>query len=335
MPLLAKWHPWNPGYALPANVLDEPPDQNGAMVTAQAARGTISAFKPFGARHPWSTGYAIPGYINAERPGGPVTVTPQAPRGTIAVKQPGVFMKQRPTQYRGLGSFDGGSQGSLTSFGEGSLGATDAPSDVFGTKKDPILQYGAEAARIIVTEVRKLPAAKRKAGMKEVLDAVDPALWIKVEKTAEKYANLAPQKALEKALTVELSNSMAEDLVALGRQGQPASLDGWFTDARKFMGRQTTKVGSFGSSVLGKLGSVACKLTNSGILGATAGAAGMASGGPTGAQAGMVGAQIAGTLCAPSPGSAPVSQQQSGMPSWVVPAAIGGGVLILVLALRK
>lgn len=334
--LLAKWHPWNPGYALPSNVLDEAPDQNGAVVTTQAARGTIAAFKPFPSRHPWSTGYAIPGYINAERPGGPVTVTPQAPRGTIAVKQPGVFM-QRATQARGLGSFDGGTHGSLTSFGEGSLGATETTSDVFGTKKDPILQYGAEAAKIIVTEVRKQPVAKRKEVMKEILDAIDTALWIRVEKTAEKYANLTPQKALEKALQVELANSMVDDLIKLGRQKNPqTSLDGWFTDLRKGLGSATKSVGSAAGSALGKLGGVACKLTNSGVLGAVAGPAGMASGGPAGAQAASAGANIAGALCAPSPGAAPVQQQQqSGMPSWVVPAAIGGGVLILVLALRK
>jgi hypothetical protein len=263
-----------------------------------------------------------------------VTVTPQAPRGTIAVKQPGVFLKNRPTQYRGLGSFDGGSNGSLTTFDAGSLGSTETPSDVLGTKKDPILQYGAEAAKIIITEVRKLPASKRKAGMKEALDAVDTALWIKVEKTAERFPKLAPQKALEKALTIELANSMVDDLVSLGRgQGGQSSLDGWFTDARKFLGRQTSTVGSFGSSVLGKLGGVACKLTNSGVLGAVAGPAAMASGAPP--QAGQLGAQIAGTFCTPSAGPAQPVVQQSGTPSWVLPAAIGGGVLLLVLALRK
>lgn len=104
--MLKRSNPYNAGYALPKNVLDES-TSGGSLVTRQAKSGTISG-GCFGGQ-----GYAVPNYILKEgwRKANPAR---GLPRGTIANKV--------PNQFIGLGdsSLDGSSldQSSLGFFGE-------------------------------------------------------------------------------------------------------------------------------------------------------------------------------------------------------------------------
>jgi hypothetical protein len=87
---------------------------------------------------------------------------------------------------------------------------------------------------------------------------------------------------------------------------------------------------------LKKLGELACGVASS-SLGPAAGAAGAAAmGAPP--QVGAMGVQVASGLCTKEEAAAAAAQQQAAagkLPGWVLPAAIGGGALVLVLALRK
>lgn len=89
--ILKRSSPWSGRYALPRNVLDES-TSDGAIVTRQVRRGTVSFVRPGNA------GYAVPKYIMTEPPWRGVRVTHQRPRGTID--------QYAPNQFIGLGSLD-------------------------------------------------------------------------------------------------------------------------------------------------------------------------------------------------------------------------------------
>jgi hypothetical protein len=196
-------HPWNPGFALPQNVLDEPFGQ-GVLMTAQAPRGTISTLQPS-----WfQNGNAL-----------------QA-----------AAIVQRESAMGGLGSLggDGGYHGSLghTSLSKTSLsgpsvatpasGASKSPV-VVGGGNDPIANFGRQGARAVLSYIRSVPVADRSAAMKAFLDQLDPSLWKSV---ADKATQLQTSKgftapvALEKALQIMLADRLLNQFAKIGKTGQ-------------------------------------------------------------------------------------------------------------------
>jgi hypothetical protein len=74
-------NPYNAGFALPSNVMAEPPGR-GTLVSDMLPRGTISTI------HGWTGGYEVPEYIRQETPGRGARTTAWLPRGTIPLKVP-------------------------------------------------------------------------------------------------------------------------------------------------------------------------------------------------------------------------------------------------------
>ena len=85
--------------------------------------------------------------------------------------------------------------------------------------RDPFLDYGVKASRLVLSRVAALPPAERKRGLRAVLDRIDPALWTEVEKKGAAYAAAghSPRAALERALAAGLANGLTTEVVRLGQ----------------------------------------------------------------------------------------------------------------------
>jgi hypothetical protein len=83
-----------------------------------------------------------------------------------------------------------------------------------------------------------------------------------------------------------------------------------------------------------KLGGVACDVATHPATPLAAGTAGAVAGGPAGASTAVTGAGIAASVCASGSSAGTPLAPARGMPSWALPAIIGGGVLTLVLVLK-
>jgi len=329
--------PWAPGYALPAYERAESALTRGdARTTPWLPRGTISKVPP-GYNH---GGYAVPGYVLKEPVGSQAHTTPWLPRGTIS-------------NTKGLGIKTGlpwkGSIDTLYSNGLGSLGATPSKS---GTSTvggaDPIVEYGKKAASLVTQDFKSLPPGQRDEAMRKLLDQVDPKLYGAYKAEAAKLVGLGvpPADAQQKGLAIAFSDGIAQEFIRLGKKkkavrpgvgkGQVplAALTGFDAQVNNYVG-----LGSVTSTVkdtLSKLGGLACDVATNPVTPIAAGSAGAFYGGPSGASLGVAGAGIAATACSSGgTGGAFPQQQPQGMPSWALPALIGGGALALVLVLRK
>lgn len=329
--------PWNPGYDVPKYVLAEPVAR-GTFTTKQLPRKTISSVPA--PVSPWKSGYAVPAYVQKETLGQGVFTTKWLPRRTIGPVTPNFLTKR-------LHALDGDS-----------LGAAEWSAN----SKDPIAEFGQKVASFLMTKVRGLPVKDRKAALRVVFDEIDPSLWETVAtKAGALEKSYSPKEALKRAIAASFANGLAEDLARIG-QGKapkgyvklasgPQALSGlwdwvkkgarasvlpftWSFEAAAAVGNKIdwSKVGSFGSSVLSAIGGLACKALNNPAAGLAAGGASAAMG--AGPQAGMIGAQAAQSACSSSaaPASAPVPQPTT--PSWLLPAAIGGGALLIYLAVK-
>ena len=177
-------HPWDPGFALPQNVMDEPPEF-GVIITHQMPRGTYFRGK---APPPWQPGYALPGYVKREPVGAPAQVTLMQPRGTI---------------YNNIPEY---------------LGADTVTAHPPGGPNDPFVLFGRSAAVRVLGEARKLAPAQRKIYLKQVFDALDPGLWSTVAEKARQYQRLGQPaaKALESATAAAMANGLLRQVVNLG-----------------------------------------------------------------------------------------------------------------------
>jgi len=288
-------HPWNPGYSLPRNVLDEPYGQ-GVIVTKQAKRGTISGLQP---------AYLVDG------PGAVGSLAGNTLAGSV---------------------LSGGPRGSLSGT---NFDTKDTPVQIGGAS-DPIANFGRDAAKLILSEMRKVPPAERVSTMRRLLDDIDGKLFDQVAATTKvrQDAGETPAVALERALAASLAASYVEQLKKLGETRQPptSGLLGLALGSVSPDG-----LGSFWGGVKGagkKIGnglkSLACKAANN----PGAGIAATAAGGP----AGGTGVQLAAQLCGggqTTDTAAPLPAPPSSSSFPIMPVLIGGGVLLAVLALRK
>jgi hypothetical protein len=317
-----KPHPWDGGYAIPDSVMAEPPGR-GTFTGRGIPRRTIDA--PAIPR-PWQTGYAYPDYVGQEPIGRGVFRTKYRPRKTVDTLIP---------EY--LGDVEG--------FAE----------------QDPIANFGEQVAAYIMTTVRTLPTAQRKEALRSVFNQVDPKLWGRVSRRANriKREGVPDTAALQQAIASSTSMGLLEEFIKVGKTGKvekrsmlgiamygpPESLGLSWGDLNPLswaakgtakvtgsMAPGAAKVGEWGKGVISTIGNLACSVAGSSIGQVAAGAGAGAAGAPP--QVGAQGAQLVASACKDQPQAA-YAPPQSGMPSWLLPVAILGGLAVVAVVALK
>jgi len=92
-----------------------------------------------------------------------------------------------------------------------------------GSAQDPIANFGRDGAVVVMRAVKSVPQSERMATMRTVLDAIDTSLWDSVASKTKKFRDQKgydAAKAMEHALASTFAESMAKDLVKLGKTKQ-------------------------------------------------------------------------------------------------------------------
>lgn len=322
-------NPFDPNYALPANVRVEPPGR-GTVTSRQLPRRTIDRIflgddapynpgpgysvgqpikrvrKPVVLRNwtppkppahsnaPWNGGFAVPGW--AREPWNGAAVTKQLPRRTVDTMIPNF------------------------------LGDVTAPAV-------PFQEFGQDAASVIADGLLKVPPRERSSYLRQTCDALEPGLFLRVRTLADaaKKNGTPPGAAVRGALAAALSSGLSLSLRTAGEQELSGfsigSVTGAVADAGKFVAGTTADAAKYTAS---KVGSLACKATTSKFgSAATVGAASIA--GPGGTAAGAAGVTVARGLCQGTPIQAP-QVGSSVVPNWMLPKS-GGGLKAYALPL--
>lgn len=230
-------------------------------------------------------------------------------------------------------------------------------------KNDPIKQFGIRAADHILSVVQEAPVPQRTKTLEAILRQVDPSgkFWEQIKDLSTKLATKIGSDGLQVALAAGLSDLYLKGVYQAGR-GDLRALSGFALGCddcgncggncagNTDLSGLALTFGSGGpaikniSSPLGKvisaplnlvndalagLSKLACNVSKNPLAQVAASAGGFAIGGPGGAAAAQQGTQVAQSMCEPPP------VPQSSLPSWVIPAAIGGGVLLIGLVLLK
>lgn len=178
-------HPYDAHFALPANVMTEPPGR-GTMVTAQLPRRTF-----FEGMKNWTgCGYAIPDYIMAEPPGRGAAGTYQRRRKTIPMRIP-----------ESLGAF------APETLKPGFLG-------------DPYKEYGVRVAKQLMGTIHEVPQEFRQVALEALLNELKPGLFARVTELANKYKKdgMAPKKSVREAIAAAISEAKAIEIVEVGKR---------------------------------------------------------------------------------------------------------------------
>jgi hypothetical protein len=236
----------------------------------------------------------------------------------------------------------------LNSNGLGALGAAPnkAGRATVGTG-DPIEEYGNKVTIAILEGLSELPESERGDALKEIMNKVDPKIYsvFKKERKRAEGAGASKSTATHRGIAVAFKKGFVGELVRIGKGRKtitpgagkgavPLGMSTGFTaQASNYQG-----LGGFLSTIkstVNKIGGFACDVSTHPLTPLAAGAAGAAAGGPGGAGAATTGAGIAAAAC--SSGNAsdiPFAPARQGMPSWAIPAIIGGGLLTLVVILK-
>lgn len=342
-------NPFDAHFALPANVMAEPPGR-GTITTAQIRRKSFGA--PGYIPQAWRSGMAVPGYIESEPLGRGTTTTYQLPRRTIS------------TLVRG------------------SLGASD-PGIAPGFPGDPFKQYGQRVAELIVGTIHRVPSDYRKVAVEALLRELDPGLPARVNARANEYKakGMDPKSALQAAIASSVSEGFAREVVKIGQTGkiplkslsglgaysgaEAIALEGIWSTIKSVATAPVRAVKAAGSgiktaatwtggkvasgagtafdwskSALSKIKGLTCVVMNNPLSDMAAGAAAASFGAPP--QVGSTGKQLVqGAMC--PPGTVPQETLTEpgglltggGLPGWALPAGIGAAALVAVLLLRK
>lgn len=283
--------------------------------------------------HPWSTGYAIPEYVRAEPPMRGTFTTRWLPRGTIPGLIPDFLAKPASKKLTGRADVHLGLGAQVYEL----LPTGDAPPAQItpGDPQDPIRVFGESVAVYVMREVRKLPAADRKNALRLLLDGFDQTLYGKVTERAQKFEKegIPAAGALQKALSIVFSNTLGEEIVQLGKSGKAPSKGILSRRHAKPLGWNWDDVGNFFGKVGDKISSAACSILTNPL--APAAGAGVAAASDVPPQIGAVGVVVGAGMCASDkvPTMPPGALLQT-TPSWLLPVAIGGGALLLVMALK-
>lgn len=305
--------------------------------------------------NPYNPGYAIPKYVMAEPPGRGTFTTKMIPRRTISQLPPDYLAKPASTLSGNtlVKSTLAGSSLGGSSLGNDTLGAGGSTLELAKANggEDPIKTYGSRAANIVLSELQNVSPKERVSTMKEILDKVDPTLFARATKETEKFkAKGMPAKtAARKGLAKAFSEGITGEFVKLGKEEKKKGLerarqvaaDKARLGAGKGKGALALAGGiplsgitSTVKSALSKLGNAACDVATHPLTPLAAGAGAAAAGAPP--QVGVAGATVAAGVCttAGKGGAAPFFAPASSTPDWLIPAAIGGGALLLIVALK-
>jgi hypothetical protein len=227
--------PWNPGYAVPQNVVDEGLERHG-YVTQWAPRGSFDNPKVGHA------GYAVPGYVREERYGQGAMTTRWAPRGTYAGPKVPHWLDHPSVRVVGRKPMPGGATKLKI---ETMAGVEQA---VGGAGNAPITAYGLNAAKALIDTVKMMPPDLRKRQLKAALDKIDPKLWAKAEAgaAAETKLGVPADIALERGLGAAMSYGLSTELVALAKGKRPperSQLGACLPCAATMLGEDPTRAG--------------------------------------------------------------------------------------------
>jgi hypothetical protein len=167
--------------------------------------------------HPWDPGYAIPEYVKAEPPERGTFTTKWLPRGTISAVVPD-YLAQPGPKLLGRGDADLGSLGDDTlGTGTGEQVYTLQP---LGAGGNAVTLYGKQAADWIMGSISRLPQEYRKPALRALLDAIDPKLWVLIEKKGADYSakGMTPKASLHRAISEAMSAGIVEEVLEAGRR---------------------------------------------------------------------------------------------------------------------
>lgn len=209
---------WNPGFALPDNVLDEGLERRG-LVTKQMPRGTYDNSPP----DP-TGGYVVPQYIRDEGYGQGAVVTKWMPRGTYNGPRVPQWIQRQPTVVRQRST---GRRSNVVTIqrrhfgnpqavaGLGSLGGLSGEPPL----PEPFEQYGARAAQAILSRINQLAPDQRKQQLRKLLDAIDPSLWNRTAEITRRYVGqgLRAAEAFPRGLARALAAGIAAEMITAGQ----------------------------------------------------------------------------------------------------------------------
>lgn len=346
-------NPWDPGYAIPEYVMAEPPGR-GTFTTKWMPRGTIPTLVPDFLAKP---GQKLLGRDDADLAGlgslGESSLAGPTLRGSTLARHSlrGDSLGARVYTLEPLGATGGDPIGAygqkaaayiLSTVGRVPASQRKAALRALLDAVDPGL-WAVVDARAAEAAARGLDAKAALAqglarsfseGMAKELIAIGRGQ--KIESASQVGLGVIPARRAHAANEVmealgwnpisAIADTAAKAAGSVGKAG------GWVAGQIREGGETA---GGWVKAGVGKLGDLACALVNSNAGQVGAGAAGLVAGGPGGAAAASAGAQVAAQTCAKGGGAAmPPVAAESSTPSWVLPAAIGGGALILIAALR-
>lgn len=212
-------HPYDPGFALPPNVMAEPPGR-GTFTTEQLPRKTF-----FPGPRDWTGGYVLPDYVLAEPQGRGTISTAQARRKTIPMKiaEP---LGETPDEARLERMLEEGAPLSLVVPQE--VYALDGIDDTAiprpGFSGDPIKEYGHRASEYILRTIKKVPIEFRALALEALLNEVEPGLYDRVTERANQYKDrgMRAKEAVRAALASSMSEGIAKEVIKLGQGKAPA-----------------------------------------------------------------------------------------------------------------
>jgi hypothetical protein len=192
--------PWDPGYALPANVDDEGLERR-AFVTKQMPRGTYD--------NPavGTAGLAVPQYIKDEGYGQGTFTTKWQPSGSYNGPRVPHWLNRRPKVVRQHRLPGGGNAYTVQP-----LGDDDAPMPAMFDA------YGQRAAQELLARVATLPPQTRQRALRAIMDQVDKSLWKRTGDITRRYVaqGVPVVQAFPQALARALSTGVVAELIDTG-----------------------------------------------------------------------------------------------------------------------
>lgn len=331
---------WNPGYEIPDYVMAEPPGR-GAMVTDWLPRGTISAlvpeFQAVRTLRPGGLGSLGDDTLGAQSWGGQIGLPDmiadygRAAAQAVISSAKSVPAHQRPLVVRTIfQAVDPSLWHDVERLAsENRRRGTSAPQALQHAMAQA-MSAGFQRELVGIHErIRRgdpHPVKRRgQVALGVYEDAVPTATAYALEALGFSLSDLNPIKHIKNAGGAVV--------------GAVKTAGGAIADAGRAVGRGVKRaavaVGSAVKTGIKKLGSIACRVVNS-----AAGQTAVSASGTAGAAA-AAGAQVANALCYRDeqgnliPASPMPSSAGGGLPGWVKPAAIGGGILLGAVVLMK
>jgi len=193
---------WDPGFVLPKNVDDEGLERR-ALVTKQMPRGTYDQPSV------GTGGYVVPRYVMDEGYGQGTFTTRWQSSGSYSGPRVPHWLNQRPQVLKTKPLPGGGKVVTVQALGD--------------TPLPPVFEnYGARAAQVLISKVAGLPAGRREAALRTIMDKVDRSLWTRTQEIFARYRRdgVAPAQAFPLALARAMSAGIAAEIIDTGLRGQ-------------------------------------------------------------------------------------------------------------------